>query len=47
VVCLFGLLNIVCSVTDECIDDKGKRYELYDKVKRDCNSWLVSNPNIA
>jgi len=31
----------MCSVTDKCIYD-GKRYELYKKVKKDCNSWLVS-----
>jgi len=31
----------VCCVTDACVYE-GKHYQLYDKVKKDCNSWLVS-----
>ena len=31
----------MCYVTDACVYG-GKYYRLYDKVKKDCNSWLVS-----
>jgi len=36
------IIAMTCYVTDACVYE-GKHYQPHDKVKKDCNIWLVSH----